>query len=129
MTKTAAAAHRFLCPKCTGSGVVAGFAHVKNGVCFDCDGTGEVAVRITGGNATIKDARTVGDALLAGERVPAETAAEALAVFDDLGPGRWGGNVNYDRRNALAAYVAAAEAAPAVAPRLTSAERRAARAR
>lgn len=29
-----------ICTKCNGTGYIAGFAHVNNGVCFDCGGAG-----------------------------------------------------------------------------------------
>jgi hypothetical protein len=131
MTKTtrteAGTTTGYPCAKCSGSGVIHEFGHVKNGVCFDCGGTGEVAVLVTGGSSTIKDARLAGEALLAGARVPTEAAAEALAVYDDLGPCRWIGNRDYDRRNALAVLVAEAAAAAREERRAARAAARAAR--
>lgn len=87
------------CPKCTGTGFVSAFAHIKNGVCFDCDGTGRVSVPVAG-DVDLKAARAVGDAALAGDDVTPAAAAAAFAFFEDLGPGRWA-QKDYDRRNTL----------------------------
>lgn len=31
------------CPKCDGKGVLPGFGHINNGICFKCNGAGECA--------------------------------------------------------------------------------------
>lgn len=92
------------CPKCSGTGVVATYLHVKEGVCFDCDGTGTVALLPS--PSAVKSrlrwaaARAVGEAVLAGTAVPEDTRRDAFTFFEDLGPASWRG-VDGAARNAL----------------------------
>lgn len=95
-------ARKYTCPKCSGTGVVQRFGHVKNGICFDCDGTGQISVAPSGGRviAPRVAARTVGDAVLAGQEVDEADAVSAFEYFEDAGPLTWLGK-DCDRRNAL----------------------------
>ena len=91
------------CPKCQGTGFVEGFAHVKNGVCFDCDGTGSIettTVPRSGRMTPRKWAAAVGDAVLAGEPVEEEQVVQAFEIFEDIAPMQWS-TKDYDRRNAM----------------------------
>jgi hypothetical protein len=89
------------CPKCSGTGFIAALAHVKNGLCFDCNGEGVLAVVITG-NANLKSARLVGQAVLDGKAVAPADIAKALAYFEGIGPCAWR-TQDYGFRNALVA--------------------------
>lgn len=93
------------CPKCGGTGTVSRFLDYKGGVCFDCNGAGEVADVVAPSRVRARlrrdAARRVGQAVAAGEAVPADVRAEALAYFEALGPASWG-EADYAARNALA---------------------------
>lgn len=95
------------CPKCSGSGIVQRFGHVKNGVCFDCNGTGRIAAYARPSTRKVdprKIARAVGDAVMAGEQVDEGAAKEAFEYFEDAGPLSWIGK-DCDRRNALGRHL------------------------
>ena len=92
------------CAKCHGTGFVAAYAHIKNGVCFDCDGTGQVAVLPS--PSAVKSrlrwaaARAIGAAVIAGTPVAEATRRDAFDFFEGIGPASWR-DVDADARNAL----------------------------
>lgn len=65
------------CPKCDGTGFIGHYAHIANGVCFTCQGSGTITRKINAPskmNAT--HCRTV-----------PEAQAHRLAVFAEMFPG------------------------------------------
>lgn len=53
-------AKRVKCLKCSGTGIIPHYAHIFNGECFDCNGTGTIVVRetlMTPENAAIAEAK------------------------------------------------------------------------
>lgn len=95
------------CPKCSGTGIVERFGHVKGGVCFDCNGTGKLTASLRPSSSKVdprKVARAIGDAVMKGEDVAPEAATEAFEFFEDAGAWSWIGN-DCDRRNALGRHI------------------------
>lgn len=91
------------CPKCAGTGVVSAFLDYKGGACFDCNGSGVLAVRSprVGAVSSLRSARLIGDAAMADRSsVSDEEAAAAFAVFEATSRLQWNQR-DYDRRNAL----------------------------
>lgn len=116
------------CPKCNGTGTVVAFLHVKDGFCFDCDGTGRITGTTTRRGKALSPlapARPVGDAVLSDPTsVSLEDATAAFEIYEGTFPGTWN-EADYARRNALSQFIGNAREADRAA-RLAA--RRAARA-
>lgn len=102
-TNTTRTARRVACPKCSGTGIVDRFLDYEGGVCFDCNGTGALAVSLRPTSRKVdprKVARAVGDAVIAGQDVDEADAVAAFEWFEDAHPTTWS-QADYDRRNTL----------------------------
>lgn len=60
MTKTTTTKKQTTCPRCDGTGTISEYAHIQDGQCFKCNGTGAINYRkpATKKVNVIKEART-----------------------------------------------------------------------